>query len=67
MATRLDGSETFSNATGFKQVVEMSTKKGLFLKHGTIVDSTLIAAPLSTKNKEKKRDPETHSTKKGNQ
>ena len=51
----------------FKQVVEILTKKGLILKRGTIVDSTLIAAPTSTKNKEKKRDREAHSTKKGNQ
>ena len=51
----------------FKQVVEILTKKGLMLKRGTIVDSTLIAAPASTKNKEKKRDPEAHSTKKGTQ
>ncbi len=51
----------------FKQVVEILTKKGLILKRGTIVDSTLIAAPASTKNKEKKRDPEAHSTKKGTQ
>ena len=33
----------------------------------TIVDATLIAAPSSTKNKEGKRDPEMHQTKKGNQ
>ena len=32
----------------------------------TIVDSTLISAPSSTKNKEKKRDPDAHSVKKGN-
>ena len=31
------------------------------------MDATLIAAPPSTKNKEKKRDPEMHQTKKGNQ
>ena len=31
------------------------------------MDSTLIAAPSSTKNKEKQRDPEAHSVKKGNQ
>lgn len=40
--------------------------RGLLLKKGTIVDSTLIAAPSSTKNREKKRDPEAHSVKKGN-
>jgi IS5 family transposase len=30
------------------------------------VDSTLISAPSSTKNAKKERDPEAHSTKKGN-
>ncbi|MFP7891846.1 transposase, partial [Pseudomonas aeruginosa] len=34
---------------------------------GTIVDATLIHAPSSTKNKDGKRDPEMHQTKKGNQ
>ncbi len=42
------------------------TERGLILKKGTIVDSTIISAPSSTKNKEKQRDPEAHSTKKGN-
>ena len=51
----------------FAQVVEMLKAKGLILKKGTIVDSTIISAPSSTKNAEKKRDPEAHSTKKGNQ
>lgn len=41
-------------------------EKGLFLREGTIVDATLIAAPSSTKNKERKRDPEMTQTKKGN-
>jgi IS5 family transposase len=39
----------------------------LLLRHRTIVDATIIHAPSSTKNKERKRDPEMHSTKKGNQ
>lgn len=39
---------------------------GLLLKEGTIVDATIIAAPSSTKNAKKKRDPEMSSTKKGN-
>ena len=43
------------------------TARGLLLREGTLVDATLIAAPPSTKNKEKKRDPEMHQTKKGNQ
>ena len=51
----------------FAQVVEMLRAKGLILKKGTIVDSTIISAPSSTKNAEKKRDPDAHSTKKGNQ
>lgn len=48
-------------------VNELLSKKGLLLKAGTAVDATLIAAPTSTKNKDKKRDPEMHSSKKGNQ
>lgn len=36
----------------FAQVVELLTKRGLILKKGTIVDSTFIEAPCSTKNKE---------------
>ena len=41
--------------------------KGLMLKAGTVVDATLIAAPSSTKNSTRERDPEMHQTKKGNQ
>lgn len=48
-------------------VNELLTERGLLLKAGTAVDATLIAAPTSTKNKDKKRDPEMHSSKKGNQ
>ena len=48
-------------------VNELLSQKGLLLKVGTAVDATLIAAPTSTKNKDKKRDPEMHSSKKGNQ
>ncbi|UVE19027.1 IS5 family transposase [Pseudomonas sp. LS44] len=40
---------------------------GLSLRQGTIVDAALINAPSSTKNKDGKRDPEMHQTKKGNQ
>jgi IS5 family transposase len=43
------------------------TERGLMLKSGTIVDATLIAAPSSTKNARRERDPEMHQTKKGNQ
>jgi len=41
--------------------------QGLLLREGTIVDATLVAAPPSTKNKAKARDPEMHQTKKGKQ
>ena len=41
--------------------------RGLLLREGTLVDATLIAAPPSTKNQEKQRDPEMHQTRKGNQ
>ena len=37
------------------------------LKTGTAVDATVIAEPISTKNKASARDPEMHQTKKGNQ
>ena len=48
-------------------VNELLTQRGLLLKAGTAVDATLIPAPCSTKNKDKARDPEMHSSKKGNQ
>lgn len=41
-------------------------ERGLILKKGTIVDSTIISAPSSTKNKDKQRDPDAHQVKKGN-
>lgn len=50
----------------FAQVVDMLQQKGLLLRKGTIVDSTLIEAPSSTKNREKQRDPDAHQVKKGN-
>jgi IS5 family transposase len=50
----------------FAQVVELLMQRGLILKRGTIVDSTFIEAPSSTKNEKKERDPEAHSSKKGN-
>ena len=41
--------------------------KGIRITTGTIVDATIIAAPSSTKNVKKERDPDMHQTKKGNQ
>jgi transposase, IS5 family len=51
----------------FDEVGAMLQERGLLMRHGTIVDATIIAAPPSTKNKQKARDPEMHQTKKGNQ
>ena len=48
-------------------VNDLLAAQGLLLKAGTAVDATLIAAPSSTKNKDKKRDPEMHSSQKGNE
>jgi IS5 family transposase len=41
--------------------------KGIKVGTGTIMDATIIAAPSSTKNEDRQRDPEMHQTKKGNQ
>ena len=50
------------------EVVKAHLKaNGMAMKQGTIIDATLIAAPSSTKNKSKERDPEMHQNKKGNQ
>ena len=60
--------ETHKLAEQILQTVnELLTERGLLLKVGTAIDATLIAAPTSTKNKDKARDPEMHSSKKGNQ
>lgn len=48
----------------FAQVVAALMERVLILKKGTIVDSTILSAPSSTKNKEKKRDPDAHQVKK---
>ena len=50
-----------------QRVTDLLESKKLLLRTGTIVDATLIAAPSSTKNSTKSRDPEMHQTKKGNQ
>jgi len=51
----------------FDEMTAVLTERGLLLRQGTIVDATLIAAPPSTKNRTKSRDPEMKQTKKGNQ
>jgi len=51
----------------FEEVGTVLEERGLLMRQGTIVDATIIAAPPSTKNKSKARDPEMHQTRKGNQ
>ena len=51
----------------FSEISAMLEERGLLMRQGTIVDATIIAAPPSTKNKSKARDPEMYQTKKGNQ
>lgn len=42
-------------------------ERGFKVNTGTIVDATIIAAPSSTKNADKARDPHMHQTRKGQQ
>lgn len=51
----------------FEQSAGYLSDRGLLLSEGTIVDASIIAAPSSTKNANKARDPEMKQTKKGNQ
>jgi len=53
--------------TLFDEINAHLTEQGLLMRAGTIVDATIIAAPSSTKNEGKTRDPDMHQTKKGNQ
>ena len=50
----------------FAIVRQILEDRHLLMKSGTIVDATIIAAPSSTKNEEKKRDPDMSSTNKNN-
>lgn len=51
----------------FAEAGRVLQDSGMTLKTGTIVDATIIAAPSSTKNAGKERDPEMHQTRKGQQ
>ena len=51
----------------FAELNGLLAQKGLTMKRGTMVDAALIAAPSSTKNPDKQRDPEMTQTKKGDQ
>lgn len=51
----------------FEAVKAHLKANGMAMKQGTIIDATIIAAPSTTKNEKRERDPEMHQTKKGNQ
>ena len=51
----------------FARVGKQLQARGIKVNTGTIVDATIIAAPSSTKNTDKARDPEMHQTRKGQQ
>lgn len=51
----------------FERINANLAARGLFLKQGSIVDASLIAAPSSTRNADGKRDQAMHQSKKGNQ
>ena len=52
-------------AAMFDAVRDLLFDRDLLVTTGTIVDASLIAAPSSTKNRTKTRDPEMHQTRKG--
>jgi len=51
----------------FQAISRTLEQCGHMMRGGSIVDATLIQAPSSTKNRDNKRDPEMHQTKKGNE
>jgi len=51
----------------FEEVGALLGEKQLLMREGTLIDATIIAAPSSTKNRRRERDPDMHQTKKGNQ
>jgi len=51
----------------FELIGECLTDNGLKVSTGTIVDASIIDAPRSTGNREGKRDPEMHQTRKSHQ
>lgn len=63
---RLIEKHTLSQAL-FEEINAYLVDKGITVSQGSMIDATIVHAPSSTKNKEKKRDPDMHSTKKNNQ
>ena len=60
--------ENYELAGGFLQIINGNLgDRSLMLRQGLVVDATITHAPSSIKNKDGKRAPEIHQTKKGNQ
>jgi IS5 family transposase len=51
----------------FEEVGALLGEKNLLMREGTLIDASIIAAPSSTKNARRERDPDMHQTRKGNQ
>ena len=51
----------------FKTVGQYMREKDLLLREGTVVDATIIHAPISTKNEKREGDPQMGQARKGNQ
>ena len=51
----------------FNEINTYLVDKGIKVSKGSMIDATIIQAPTSTKNQDKQRDPEMHSTRKNNQ
>lgn len=51
----------------FEDINAYLIEQGIQISKGSVVDASIIQAPTSTKNKDKKRDPEMRSTRKNNQ
>jgi IS5 family transposase len=51
----------------FAAINAILRERALMLNKGTMADASIFAAPSSTKNKAKARDPDMHQTRKGNQ
>ena len=51
----------------FEAINAHLANEGHSLRRGTIMDASIVAAPTSTKNAKRERDPAMHQTKKGNQ
>ncbi len=51
----------------FAKVGEVLQARGMKLGTGTTFDATILGAPSSTQNRDRRRDPEMHQTQKGRQ